>query len=339
MFNKSTAKLFLICGIGTTSLLATTSCASNSGSKTQETQSSLKEILYADPTIYTEDSVYYLTGTRNREPLGFALMKSTDLENWEYVAPSDSMILKAGNSTFGTKGFWAPQIIKVDNNYWLTYTADEQTVLAKAPALGSEFTQDEITPIDGSEKNIDSFLFKDDDGKWYLYHVRFDNGNFLWVADFNPQTGTIDKETLSPCFRNDQDWENTGAYESAPIMEGPTVIKLDGKYYLFYSANHFMSPDYAVGYATADSPRGPWIKNPGNPIIHRSIVGEKGSGHGDLFKDNEGKYRYVYHVHNSDSVVSPRRTRIVTLDFKKNNDSDTYDITAVPSSVIIPKTK
>lgn len=293
------------------------------------------EIFYADPTIYTENGTYYLTGTRSGQPLGFALLESTDLENWHHVAP-DSMILQCGKSAFGTKGFWAPQIIKEDSEYWLTYTADEQTSFAKADSIKGRFSQNELEPIDGSEKNIDSFLFKDDDGKWYLYHVRFDNGNFLWVAEFDPATGHIVEGTLKNCFRNDQAWEDTGAYESAPIMEGPTVVKLDGKYYLFYSANHFMSPDYAVGYAVADSPYGPWIKNPANPIIHRSIVGENGSGHGDIFTDMDGTRRYVYHVHYSDSVVSPRRTRIVTLDFSKDTVSNIYSIKAVPGSVIKP---
>lgn len=32
-----------------------------------------------------------------------------------------------------------------------------------------------------------------------------------------------------------EEWEATAAYISAPVMEGPTVIKLDGVYYLFYS--------------------------------------------------------------------------------------------------------
>ena len=31
-------------------------------------------------------------------------------------------------------------------------------------------------PVDISEKNIDPFLFRDDDGKYYLYHVRFNRG-------------------------------------------------------------------------------------------------------------------------------------------------------------------
>lgn len=309
--------------------------ASCSGSRQESAEASVCEIFYADPTVFEENGTYYLTGTRGGEPRGFALLESTDLVNWHHVAP-DSMILQCGDSTFGTKGFWAPQIVKEGSDYWLTYTADEQTSFAKADSVNGRFSQTEIAPIDGSEKNIDSFLFKDDDGKWYLYHVRFDNGNFLWVAEFDPKTGHIVEGTLKNCFRNDQAWEHTGAYESAPIMEGPTVVKLDGKYYLFYSANHFMSPDYAVGYAVADSPAGPWTKNQNNPVIHRAIVGENGSGHGDLFKDTEGNYRYVYHVHNSDTTVSPRRTRIVTLDFKKDSLTGIYDISTNPNSVIKP---
>lgn len=297
-----------------------------------------EEICLADPTVFTENGKYYLTGTGGGKVQGFTLLESDDLYSWR-LATSDGQILMKGYNTFGDKGFWAPQILKNKNEYWLTYTANEQVALAKADRLNTVFTQKEIMPIDSSEKNIDPFLFKDDDDKWYLYHVRFDNGNFLWVGEFNPKTGKIIDGTLTKCFANSQPWENTQVYESNPIMEGPTVVKFDGKYYLFYSANHFMSPDYAVGYAVSDSPLGPWIKNPKNPIINKNIVGEMGSGHGDVFMDCEGKIRYVYHVHHSDTVVSPRRTRIIDLNFEKDEESDGYTITAVPSSIIKPKIK
>lgn len=337
--SKSTSS-FLIAA----SLAVVIGCGSCSGggktSKATETVETKvtaeEEIFYADPTIFPERTKYYLSGTRNRKPAGFSLLESDDLTHWK-PAKADSMILRAGQSTFGTKGFWAPQIINEGKEYWLSYTADEQTVLAKADALTGLYQQQVVEPIDGSAKNIDSFLYKDDNGKWYLYHVRFNNGNFLWVAEFDPSTGKLIDNTLTRCFINDQPWEKTADYESAPIMEGPTLLKIDNTYYLFYSANHFMSRDYAVGYATSDSPLGPWKKNPNNPIIHRSIVGENGSGHGDVFVDNAGKYRYVYHVHYSDSVVSPRRTRIVSLYLEKNEASGLYDITADPSTVIIPK--
>ena len=120
-------------------------------------------------------------------------------------------------------------------------------------------------------------------------------------------------------------------------MEGPTVIKIDKMYYLFYSANHFMSRDYAVGYAVSESPFGPWKKYSGNPVIHRSIVGENGSGHGDIFRNEKGEYHYVYHVHNNDSTVHPRKTRIVKLNVVKQNGFLNFSV--LKGSVIKPQVK
>jgi beta-xylosidase len=157
------------------------------------------------------------------------------------------------------------------------------------------------------------------------------------VAEFDFKAGKIKTETLKQCFSNTDAWETTPNYKSDPIMEGPTVIKMKGVYYLFYSANHFRNIDYAVGYATATSPYGPWTKHPWNPIIHRSIVGENGAGHGDLFFDKKKNPYYVYHVHYSETEVAPRRTRIVPLKFKFNKETGIYDISVKGDKVIVPK--
>lgn len=63
------------------------------------------------------------------------------------------------------------------------------------------------------------------------------------------------------------------------------VVEKGDTYYLIYSANHYESKDYAVGYATASSPKGPWTKYSGNPILRRDkeaakSVGLVGTGHG-----------------------------------------------------------
>ena len=298
-----------------------------------------KEISFADPTIFVENGKYYLTGTRNREPLGFSILESTDLEHWTVPdGSSQQLILRKGDRTYGEKGFWAPQYFKEKGTYYFTYTANEQTVIASSKSVFGPFRQKEVRPIDASAKNIDSFLFKDDDGKYYLYHVRFNKGNYLWVAEFDMKKGGIKPETLKQCMDCTEPWEKTPNYKSAPVMEGPTVMKWDGVYYLFYSANHFMNIDYSVGYATASSPLGPWKKHPNSPIIHRSLVGENGSGHGDVFKGLDGKYYYVYHVHRSDSTVQPRKTRIVPLMLEKGNDG-VYSITVDKDHVIKPMWK
>ena len=150
--------------------------------------------------------------------------------------------------------------LRIKRTYYFTYTANEQTVIASSKSVFGPFRQKEVKPIDASAKNIDSFLFKDDDGKYYLYHVRFNKGNYLWVAEFDIKKGSIKPETLKQCMDCTEPWEKTPNYKSAPVMEGPTVMKWDGVYYLFYSANHFMNIDYSVGYATASSPFGPWKK-------------------------------------------------------------------------------
>lgn len=292
------------------------------------------EIFLADPTIFTDNGKYYMSGTRFVDPQGFPLLESEDMVHWTYSRP-DMMILRKGGQSYGSTGFWAPQIFKDKDGYLLAYTANEQTVVASSPTIDGIYTQDAASPVDGSQKNIDPFIFRDDDGRYYFYHVRFGGGNYLWGAEFNPETGKIVDGTLSKCFANTQPWEHTGSYPSDPIMEGPTVIKLDGMYYLFYSANHFQSIDYAVGYAYSESPLGPWIKNENNPMISRSIVGEKGSGHGDIFFDNDGNMRYVYHVHCNDNQANPRRTRIVKLNVDKSGGHP-YKITADNSSIITP---
>ena len=270
------------------------------------------------------------------------MLESEDLKTW-HVASGDSVqyILKEGEQVFGDKGFWAPQWFKDDaggGKVYFTYTANEQTVLAEAATWQGPFRQDEVKPIDGSEKNIDSYLFRDTDGRYYLYHVRFNRGNYIWVGEFDMQKKEIKPGTLRQCLDCTEAWERTSNYISDPIMEGPTVIKMDSLYYLFYSANHFMNIDYAVGYATASSPMGPWKKSANNPIIHRDIVKENGSGHGDVFTDDTGKYFYVYHVHASDTAVSPRKTRIVPLLMEKNKDG-VYDISVDTNGIIKPKQK
>ncbi|MDE6085187.1 MAG: glycoside hydrolase family 43 protein, partial [Muribaculaceae bacterium] len=276
---------------------------------------------------------YYMAGTQYSKLPGFTVLTSENLTEWTPAQTDTVPNLTPGPGVFGSKGFWAPQFLVTDSCTYMFYTANEQIAIAKAPAINGKYTWDG-TAIDDSEKNIDPFLFTDTDGRHYLYHVRFDNGNWLWVGEFDFNTGHFIEGTLTPIFRNDQEWEHTLAYESAPIMEGPTVIKLGDIYYLFYSANHFMSPDYAVGYATATSPRGPWTKNPANPIINRLIVGEKGSGHGDVFTATDGTLRYVYHVHNSDSIPNPRRTRIITLAVDSTVTPPV--VTVVPSTVSYP---
>jgi len=129
----------------------------------------------------------------------------------------------------------------------------------------------------------------------------------------------IKPETLRLCIEAGEPWENI---ENAKwsVTEGPTLVKRDGLYYLIYSCNDFRSKDYAVGYATSESPLGPWKKFEKNPVIRRDILGYPGTGHGDLLNGKNGLY-YVFHTHASDTAVAPRKTAIVKARFAKDGSN------------------
>lgn len=272
---------------------------------------SFGQIHLADPTVFCDNGTYYLYGTSPVSDNGFWVYTSTDLQHWSGPAGAVDGYALRGN-TYGTQGFWAPQVFKKDGRYAMAYTANEQIAIAWADSPLGPFVQDEPAMIPAKTKEIDPFVFHDDDGKTYMYHVRLIGGNRIYVAEMNDNLRSMKEETARECIAvNDKGWENT-AEGKWGVSEGPTVVKLDGTYYMFYSCNDFRSIDYAMGYATAKSPLGPWKKHK-KPIVSRHLTDENGTGHGDLFRDGDGRWMYVLHTHNSNSKVSPRRTAMVEL--------------------------
>jgi beta-xylosidase len=276
-------------------------------------------ITLGDPSILYHNKTYYLYGTggSKKHPNGFVVYTSKDLKSWTGPAGADDgYVLKKG-SAFGTSKFWAPQVFQHKGMFYMAYAADERIAIAKGKSPLGPFTQDDHLPI-SDKKQIDPFVFFDEDGKIYMYHVVVGNGaNRIFVAEMNDQLSAVKDETIKECISFTDKWENT-ENEEWSVIEGPTVLKRNGLYYLIYSANHFKSKDYSVGYATSKSPVGPWKKYTGNPIISRNNIKKSGSGHGDLFKDEKGNFKYVLHTHFSDSSIAPRLTGIVDLSFKQD---------------------
>lgn len=267
--------------------------------------------LFADPTILYYDGVYYLYGTNGANSNnGFTAYTSKDLTNWK---PAGKVLLPG--QSFGTKGFWAPQVFRYKGRFYMAYTANEHIAIATADSPLGPFRQKAIKPLDAATRMIDPFVFFDG-GKVYLYHVRLQEGNRIFVAELNRALDTIVEATAKECIHAGTGWENTAAAQWS-VTEGPTVFKRGAVYYMLYSANDFRNPDYAVGYALSHSPLGPWMKFAGNPVISRTLTGANGSGHGDLFEDKAGKWWYVFHTHNSNEKVAPRKTALIELHFNK----------------------
>ncbi|MFC6997214.1 glycoside hydrolase family 43 protein [Rufibacter roseus] len=282
-----------------------------------QSKSEGNRITLADPTIFFHEGVYYLYGTvEGNVNEGFEVYSSKDLKEWEGPLGVKDGFALVKEDVFGDKGFWAPQVFFYNNRFYMSYTANEQIALAESESPLGPFVQGVKKPLEAPVRQIDSHVFIDENGKKYLYHVRLDKGNRIFVAELNDDFSGIKDETLQECIVANEQWENT-ANANWPVAEGPTVLKHKNFYYLTYSANDFRNPDYAVGYAVSKSPLGPWVKVKENPILSKNNLGPNGTGHGDLFKGKNSQLFYVFHTHQSTTAVGPRMTAIVKASFAK----------------------
>lgn len=80
--------------------------------------------------------------------------------------------------------------------------------------------------------------------------------------------------------------------------EGSYIFREGDTYYIMYSANCYQGAHYAVGYATADNPLGPFRKSSDNPVLKENVTKGgtvMGTGHNMMFRDASGRMLTVYH--------------------------------------------
>lgn len=281
----------------------------------------------ADPYVLYHEGTYYLYGTHTEDwPMmqnGIKVYTSTDLVNWK---EQDEWALHRDNS-WGENRFWAPEVIEKDGKFYMYYAVEERLAVATSDSPLGPFIQEKMEPIHPNTPEIDAHIFTDDDGKQYMYFVRFEGGNVIYAAELNDDMKSIKEDTVTFVMRASQEWEKSTKQPSYPVNEGAFVIKHKDTYYLTYSANHFESPDYGVGYATAPTPMGPWTKYENNPIMKSNIV-VPGAGHHSLIHSPDGTELFmVYHTHNSTKATEPRKLGIDRVQFvPQENGPDIMEV-------------
>jgi len=285
-------------------------------------------VTFADPYILCDNGTYYLYGTSARD--GIAVLISKDLNTWS-SPKSDTPIPVQQNlqgpqrpqpflalnkvDSYGNSGFWAPEVYKIGDKYYMYYTSEEHVCVATADSPLGPFKQDVQKSIT-DEKGIDCSMYIDEDGTPYLFWVRFTGGNEIWMAEMEKDLKTIKAETMSLCLKTDQKWE----MDWPAINEGPFVVKHNGFYYLTYSANHYKSTCYGIGYATtADLKHPEWKKYDHNPVLMKP-EGLEGTGHHSLFIDADGTRRVVFHSHRAIGQIAPRIIHLTSYGWQANPD-------------------
>ncbi|TML90553.1 MAG: glycoside hydrolase [Actinobacteria bacterium] len=244
---------------------------------------------FADPYVLRVGDTYYAYST-NTEHRRVPVLTSDGL--FGTGRRSEALARLAPWSSPGR--VWAPSVLVRPGGFVMYYStrAPDPDRQCLSRAVGSNpkgpFVDNSAAPLvcpkDGA---IDASPFVDADGRAVL----------IWKHAAPGMTGIVAQQ-LTPdglglvgprrlLLRADQPWEGGN-------VEGPSMVAHAGRYYLFYSGNDFATANYAIGYATCETPFGPCRKAPG-PWLGSS-ADAKGPGGQEVFSDSAGRLWLALHA-------------------------------------------
>ncbi len=180
--------------------------------------------------------------------------------------------------------------------------APTKNIFAERPLIHILGPSPAITPS-ADRSAVDSFIlescdvFKDNDGKYYWYYhaqsldkERWPGGYRICVATATSPLGPWEKYENNPVLDHGPEgsWDHHSTDCVVILKEGAYDVPSDeATYYMFYDGAE--NGGRHIGFATADSPFGPWKKYEGNPIV-------KDFGYLSTVERIDGKF-YMYAQH------------------------------------------
>jgi xylan 1,4-beta-xylosidase len=232
--------------------------------------------------LYKDDYYLFITGGRGYWYGG-------NLRDWTYV---DAPTFPRGVLSVATDG---------ETMYSCSMNAKE--VYSCTDPKKGVWTQ--VGTLD-SDRYGDANIFIDDDGRFYMYWGWSQILPFQ-VVEIDPKNGFKEKGEPVICFFGD--YEEHGFErrrnkdvifpyfthrpyfpEESPWIEGPWMVKHEGKYYLQYAAIGLELASYSHGVYVADNPMGPFKYSEHNPLTFKTTGYVLGAGHGSTFKDKNGQF-------------------------------------------------
>jgi len=262
----------------------------------------------ADPVVVRHKDAYYLFMT-----LADGYWRSTNLLDWNFITPSRwplaSVVAPAAISD-GDRLVLMPSTTRPDPVLvsrdpahgvldFLTRRMPELPVPVSEPP--GRWHQGDPQPESVPPGPWDPALFKDDDGRWYLYWGSSNRYPLFGIeldmreADSQQRIHYIGKPraliTLEP---KQHGWERFGpdhtGEDKPTYIEGAWLTKHGGRYYLQYGAPGTEFNVYATGTYVSDNPLGPFEYAPYNPVGYKPGGFVHGAGHGNTFQDEYGNW-------------------------------------------------
>lgn len=250
---------------------------------------------YADPEAAVFDNSYWIYPTSSlpyAQQTYFDAFSSKDLVTWT----KHPGILKIQDIRWAKQALWAPAVVENGGKYYFFFAANDIQSDSEVGGIGVAVAdkpdgpyRDLLgKPLVGKFHNgaqpIDQFVFKDDDGTWYMIYGGWKHANIVRLKDdftgvLPMADGTVFKE-ITP---------------APEYVEGSLMFKRNGKYYYLWSEGGWTGPDYSVAYAIGDSPTGPF-KRIGKILQQDPTIGT-GAGHNSIFRGDDDTWYIVYHRH------------------------------------------
>ena len=256
---------------------------------------------FPDPDALKVGDIYYAYATGNFDAqVSIQAARSRDLVHWQLLP--DALPTFPSWAEHDPGLVWAPEVTTAaDGKTYLMYfaarvagTGRQCIGMATSAKPEGPFESPGAKPMICQEEqggSIDPSSFVDDDGARYVLWKNDGNccGGQTWIyIQKISGDGRALEGQPAQLIKNDQPWEGG-------VIEAPTLWKHAGKYYLFYSANDYNTPRYAVGYAVAESPLGPYQKAK-QPLLKSDIKGGVvGPGGQDVVLGQDGETWMLYH--------------------------------------------
>jgi len=248
---------------------------------------------YADPEGVVLGKTFWIYPTYSapyNQQVFLDAFSSPDLVHWT----KHSRILDTNAIVWAKRAMWAPAIVKNNGKYFLFFAANDIQNNNQVGGIGVAVANKPQGPfkdhlgkplIDrfhNGAQPIDQFVFRDQDGQFYMYYGGWRHCNVARLK--NDFTG------FEP-FADD-----TVFKEITPqgYVEGPFMFVRNGRYYFMWSEGGWTGPNYSVAYAIADSPLGPFERI--GKILQQDPTVATGAGHHSVIQiPGKDVYYIVYH--------------------------------------------
>ena len=269
---------------------------------------------YADPEGVVFGDEYWIFPTWSApydEQTFLDAFSSKDLVRWT----KHPRIVSTDEIRWIRRAMWAPAAIHANGKYYLFFSGNDiqsndetggiGVAVADRPegpyrdALGRPL----IDRIVHGAQPIDQFVFRDDDGEYYMYYGGWGHCNMVRLAP--------DLLSVIPF----EDGETFKEITPENYVEGPFMLKRQGKYYFMWSEGGWGGPDYSVAYAIADSPFGPFERV--GKILQQDPGVATGAGHHSVIRiPGKDEWYIVYHRRPlGDTDMNHRQTCIDRMEF------------------------